>query len=128
MTSNCRQLISELNTPSALWKMFAVLKHLFKLQFLIILVAVFAGIYYPEILEKLKSTIYELADEVPVSVKFSAVSPHYVYTKEELAKFTGEAEEQPIYLSILGSVFDVTKGRKHYGPGCSYSYFVGRWH
>ncbi|KAL5278184.1 CYB5D2.2 family protein [Megaselia abdita] len=48
-----------------------------------------------------------------------------LFTKEELSKYIGE-NDGPIYLSILGSIFDVTKGRKHYGEGCSYSFFTGK--
>lgn len=114
--------------------MFAFLKHLFKLQFLIILLAIFAGVYYPQILERIKSFIFELsssgADNDPIAVKFTADNDVHVhtelFTKEALAKFNGENDEVPIYLSILGSVYDVTKGKKHYGSGCSYSYFAGR--
>ncbi|XP_055911395.1 neuferricin homolog [Eupeodes corollae] len=109
--------------------MFAVLKHLFKLQFLIILIAVFAGIYYPQILEKIKSLIFEISsssDNEPIAVKFSAENDIQLFSKAALAKFNGENEDEPIYLSILGSVYDVSKGRKHYGTGCSYSYFAGK--
>eukprot|EP00193_Tetraselmis_chui_P001762 CAMPEP_0177752152 /NCGR_PEP_ID=MMETSP0491_2-20121128/764_1 /TAXON_ID=63592 /ORGANISM="Tetraselmis chuii, Strain PLY429" /LENGTH=295 /DNA_ID=CAMNT_0019267331 /DNA_START=72 /DNA_END=959 /DNA_ORIENTATION=+ len=47
------------------------------------------------------------------------------FTQDELSKFTG-AGDTPIYISILGQVFDVTKGRRHYGPGQAYSVFAGR--
>lgn len=45
-------------------------------------------------------------------------------TVEELANFDG-VHSTELYLSILGSVYDVTKGAKHYGPDGSYNYFVG---
>lgn len=32
-----------------------------------------------------------------------------------------------LYLVILGHVFDVTKGSKHYGPGSGYHGFIGIW-
>jgi len=32
----------------------------------------------------------------------------------------------PIWLSILGQVFDVTTGRSFYGPGEGYSFFAGK--
>ena len=31
----------------------------------------------------------------------------------------------PVYLAVLGQVFDVTKGRKHYGTGGGYEIFAG---
>lgn len=52
--------------------------------------------------------------------------PPRLWTREELAKYNGTYEDLPILLSILGSVFDVTKGRNHYGVGGSYNHFTGR--
>lgn len=46
-------------------------------------------------------------------------------TLDELAKFDG-IQNDKIYLSILGSVFDVTKGARHYKTGETYNYFVGK--
>uniref|UniRef100_A0A0D6R216 Cytochrome b5 heme-binding domain-containing protein n=1 Tax=Araucaria cunninghamii TaxID=56994 RepID=A0A0D6R216_ARACU len=52
--------------------------------------------------------------------------PPRLWNREELAKYNGTNEDLPILLSILGSVFDVTKGRSHYGVGGSYNHFAGR--
>nr|ACN31510.1 unknown [Zea mays] len=49
-----------------------------------------------------------------------------LWTVEELSMYNGTNEELPILLAILGSVFDVTKGRSHYGPGGGYHHFAGR--
>jgi len=53
-----------------------------------------------------------------------------MFTKEELAGHSGQSfggeEESKIMLAVLGSVFDVTKGKKHYGPGGAYSFFTGK--
>ncbi|MCO5553612.1 hypothetical protein L7F22_007137 [Adiantum nelumboides] len=49
-----------------------------------------------------------------------------LWTQEELTKFNGTDKELPILLGILGSVFDVTKGKTHYAVGGSYSHFAGR--
>uniref|UniRef100_A0A182SI14 Cytochrome b5 heme-binding domain-containing protein n=1 Tax=Anopheles maculatus TaxID=74869 RepID=A0A182SI14_9DIPT len=45
-------------------------------------------------------------------------------TEAELSKFNGKDNEL-LYLVILGHVYDVTAGVKHYGPGQSYHMFVG---
>lgn len=47
-----------------------------------------------------------------------------VFTIDELKKHT--APENGLYLSILGNVFDVTEGGKHYKAGAPYHYFTGR--
>ncbi|WOL02114.1 membrane-associated progesterone-binding protein 4 [Canna indica] len=49
-----------------------------------------------------------------------------LWTVEELGLYNGTDEGLPILLGILGSVFDVTKGRSHYGPGGGYHHFAGR--
>ncbi|XP_053669010.1 neuferricin homolog [Anopheles marshallii] len=47
-----------------------------------------------------------------------------VLTESELSKFDGK-DSDLLYLVILGHVYDVTQGFKHYGPGQSYHMFVG---
>ncbi|KAM4702468.1 neuferricin [Discoglossus pictus] len=46
--------------------------------------------------------------------------------REELSRYTGGEGSPGIYLAVLGQVFDVQKGHKHYGPGGSYSFFTGK--
>ncbi|CAA7402615.1 unnamed protein product [Spirodela intermedia] len=49
-----------------------------------------------------------------------------LWTTDEIVLYNGTDEGTPILLGILGSVFDVTKGRSHYGPGGGYHHFAGR--
>lgn len=110
--------------------MIAFIKHIFKLQFLAILVAILIGVYYPHILELFRKQVLQY-DEKIVDVHYESAEKiqqtevGQLFTKEELAKYNGE-NDKPIYLALLGRVYDVSKGAKHYGPGCSYSYFAGR--
>ncbi|XP_060704310.1 neuferricin [Hemiscyllium ocellatum] len=53
-------------------------------------------------------------------------APSRLFSKPELSRYTGERGSPGLYLAILGQVFDVSKGKKHYGPGGSYSCFAGR--
>ncbi|KAB5522463.1 hypothetical protein PHYPO_G00159800 [Pangasianodon hypophthalmus] len=46
--------------------------------------------------------------------------------QEELSLYNGREDSRGLYLAILGQVFDVEKGRKHYGPGGGYRFFTGR--
>lgn len=50
--------------------------------------------------------------------------PQY-FTLEELKAYDGSDPEKPIYLSINGTVYDVSKGSAMYGPGGSYHFFAG---
>ncbi|KAF3445141.1 hypothetical protein FNV43_RR14834 [Rhamnella rubrinervis] len=49
-----------------------------------------------------------------------------LFSAEELALYNGTDQGLPIFLGILGSVFDVTKGKSHYGMGGGYNHFAGR--
>lgn len=49
----------------------------------------------------------------------------HIFTPANLAQYNGEVGSKGLYLSIMGEVFDVEKGRKHYGVGGSYSAFAG---
>ncbi|KAK5997225.1 hypothetical protein PT974_02579 [Cladobotryum mycophilum] len=46
-------------------------------------------------------------------------------TPNELSKFDGSDPSKPLYLAINGTIYDVSAGRRIYGPGGSYSYFSG---
>lgn len=43
----------------------------------------------------------------------------------ELSTFNGE-NDSPLYLGIMGRVYDVSQGAAFYGPGRSYHHYVGR--
>ncbi|KAK4483922.1 hypothetical protein RD792_011131 [Penstemon davidsonii] len=49
-----------------------------------------------------------------------------LFTVDELAPYNGTDPRLPIFLAILGSVFDVSKGKSHYGAGGGYNHFSGR--
>jgi len=54
----------------------------------------------------------------------SSSSVGVVLTPEQLSMYDGR--RGAIYIGILGRVYDVTTGARHYGPGGSYSFFAGR--
>lgn len=47
-------------------------------------------------------------------------------TPEELSAYSGADPDKPVYLSINGTIYDVSAGRHVYGPGGSYSFFAGK--
>nr|CAD2196263.1 unnamed protein product [Meloidogyne enterolobii] len=51
---------------------------------------------------------------------------YFVFTNDQLALFDGTRPSKPVYLAILGRVFNVEKGKKHYGRGGGYNFFAGR--
>lgn len=78
---------------------------------------------------------------VAISIAFAAFGfrfftrPHHhqhhnqslrLFNAQELALYNGTDERLPIFLGIMGSVFDVTKGKSHYGVGGGYNHFAGR--
>ncbi|TKR77429.1 hypothetical protein L596_018404 [Steinernema carpocapsae] len=49
-----------------------------------------------------------------------------MFTREQLQLFDGTRPSKPVYLALLGRVYDVEKGRKHYGKGGGYHFFAGK--
>ncbi|KAI3367430.1 hypothetical protein L3Q82_026285 [Scortum barcoo] len=52
--------------------------------------------------------------------------PVRLFTEEELQRYDGSQEGQPIYMAIKGVVFDVTKGKEFYGKNAPYNALVGK--
>ncbi|KAG6375527.1 cytochrome b5 [Boletus reticuloceps] len=48
------------------------------------------------------------------------------FTLSQLAEYDGSDASKPIYVSIKGDVFDVTRKRDVYGSGGSYNIFAGK--
>ncbi len=48
------------------------------------------------------------------------------FTAQELEEFGSGLDGSPIYLSVFGRVYDVSKGSKFYREGASYSMFAGK--
>lgn len=101
--------------------------HLFTL--VAIVVAAIAAIFT---IDSFKPYRQQIIDVIPSSVKDTftkyyniKTSTPRLYTKEELSKYKGE-NGSPVYLAVLGHVYDVTKGMKHYGPGGGYEFFAGK--
>jgi len=65
----------------------------------------------------------------PVELEEEPTDPPRNFTAKQLLKFNGTKdandEEKPIYLSVQGRVFNVTKGKDFYGPGSPYENFAG---
>lgn len=63
------------------------------------------------------------------SVKFGNESTQgssvRLLSRRELSSYDGEEGSKGLYLAILGQVFDVHKGYKHYGRGGAYHFMAG---
>ncbi|KAM4625017.1 neudesin [Polymixia lowei] len=66
-----------------------------------------------------------LADDIKVTHK-PETKPVRLFTEEELKRYDGSEEGEPIYMAIKGVVFDVTKGKEFYGKGAPYNALVGK--
>uniref|UniRef100_A0A1A8F333 Neuron derived neurotrophic factor n=2 Tax=Nothobranchius korthausae TaxID=1143690 RepID=A0A1A8F333_9TELE len=62
-----------------------------------------------------------LAEDVNLKSK-----PVRLFTEEELERFDGTQEGQPIYMAVKGVVFDVTRGKEFYGKDAPYNALVGK--
>lgn len=48
------------------------------------------------------------------------------FTIQELHQYDGRQNDGRILIAVNGKVFDVTKGKRFYGPGAAYGVFAGR--
>lgn len=48
-----------------------------------------------------------------------------LFMPEELARYRGGPGDPGLYLALLGRIYDVSSGRRHYEPGAHYSVFAG---
>ncbi|XP_066537055.1 neudesin [Hoplias malabaricus] len=65
------------------------------------------------------------ASESELKVK-PASKPVRLFTDEDLRKYDGSEDGQPIYMAIKGVVFDVTSGKNFYGKNAPYNALVGK--
>ncbi|CAK6971854.1 neuferricin isoform X1 [Scomber scombrus] len=68
--------------------------------------------------------VWFMPREWPLSV--GNESTQRLLSRQELSLYDGEKGSRGVYLAILGQVFDVHKGNRHYGPGGAYHAMAGR--
>ncbi|XP_055357943.1 neuferricin-like isoform X2 [Paramacrobiotus metropolitanus] len=105
----------------------ALLKIIFLLSSVVL---VFIMVAQPDFFSSIITTyLPSELKRVPKSTPAEGIVNHdgiNIYTKEELARHSGDDPSKPILLAYMGKVYDVTKGKRHYGPGGSYSFFAGK--
>lgn len=102
------------------------------------LIVAFAGIffqYYPldyiigdraqYLLEKLKD-LYGNPEKFNSKHEVKTDGSVKVFSAADLSRYTGERNSPGLYLAILGNVYDVAKGERHYGPGGGYHGFASK--
>lgn len=61
------------------------------------------------------------------SLKFGNKSSNTVLMRvDELSLYNGKKDGKGLFLALLGQVFDVSKGEKHYGPKGAYHFMAGK--
>lgn len=55
----------------------------------------------------------------------STAKKERLFTADDLKKYDGREGSKGLYLAILGRVYNVKKGKNHYGPGGGYEFFAG---
>jgi len=86
----------------------------------LLLVAVIGFLIY----KIFKSRSDTIAHNVPAEPELPKLRRDF--TIQELKKYDGNQADGRVLVAVNGHVYDVTKGRKFYGPGGPYSVFGGR--
>ena len=105
-------------------------KGLFILSSVIGLLAVLASVFCPpaqleNCLDKFLGYLPQVINKKLSGLKTDLKGPR-IFSKAELAEYNGEEGSPGLYLAILGEVFDVSKGARHYGPKGGYHFFTGK--
>ncbi|KAG5683939.1 hypothetical protein PVAND_013195 [Polypedilum vanderplanki] len=88
---------------------------------LVIIVAIIYAVYYQLYLKDVEN-VEEVAGGEGESDQFKIP----MFTSEQLKEYNGEGDNKKLYLGIMGEIFDVTRGEKHYGLGQPYHNYVGK--
>ncbi|OCB87465.1 cytochrome b5 [Sanghuangporus baumii] len=72
------------------------------------------------------SFVFDLESKLP-TLKSLLPRNERLLSEEGLSKYDGSDPSKPIYLAIDGLVYDVTEGRRMYGPGGSYHFMYVQW-
>lgn len=64
-------------------------------------------------------------DRIELTVNDINNEDGFTMTAEELALMNGKDEDTPLYLSVLGHIYDVSANRRTYGPGKNYHGLIG---
>uniref|UniRef100_A0A182QJU7 Cytochrome b5 heme-binding domain-containing protein n=1 Tax=Anopheles farauti TaxID=69004 RepID=A0A182QJU7_9DIPT len=88
-------------------------------------VAVFAILLFYLVAFRGQQILQYIIPENSLSTRLdgSTQNEERMFTEQELLAYDGKASDL-LYLVIMGQVYDVTKGIKHYGPGESYHMFI----
>ncbi|KAG6448337.1 neuferricin [Manduca sexta] len=90
-----------------------------KLKLTLPLVLVFVGILCRSNLEIIFKSLMSFIRETEEKNSIK------VFLPDELLEYKGVVKRN-LYVAVLGTVFDVTKGKKHYGKDSPYHYFTGK--
>lgn len=92
------------------------------LRYLVALCAAGLALWWAPHGRSLSGWLLQLSDS-PVGVP---ADPGRLLDRQELSQYSEGETGEGLYLALLGQVFDVEKGRKHYGPQGGYRFFTGR--
>jgi hypothetical protein len=93
-------------------------------MYLKVLFVIIVAYLFKNILDYLRTEIENEKTSSSSSSSAQETSLPRVLTQTEFDELV--ADTSKLHLAILGSVYDVSKGEKHYKPGGSYDFFVGR--
>lgn len=108
--------------------MISFFKEVVRQHYFILIIGIFSAIFWPQIKQQYYGYIVNEtgASETIVDKAVPNDADVKLFTKDELWKYNGEENSLGLYLAIMGAVYDVQKGDRHYGVGGSYHFFAGK--
>lgn len=109
--------------------MISFFKEVVRQHYFVLIITIFSAIFWPQIKQQYYGYIISETGTSGKSVDKTAIDDVvdvHLFTKDELSKYDGDENSLGLYLSIMGTVYDVQKGVKHYGVGGGYHFFAGK--
>lgn len=99
------------------WLLTSVINEIFTSPVNLVLVGIIALLIYKIFKHKTK-----VQEPVPVEPELPKIKRDF--TAEQLKPYDGNGPDKRILMAVNGSVYDVTRGRRFYGPGNCFSLFL----
>lgn len=111
--------------------MLSFFRDVIRQHYLILFIAIFSAIFWPQIKQQYYGYVGQTGETSEKSAGKIDDTPANVpkvklFTQRQLSRYDGDKGSLGLYLSIMGSVYDVQKGAKHYGVGGGYHFFAGK--
>ncbi|XP_005175634.1 membrane-associated progesterone receptor component 1 [Musca domestica] len=120
MTADAMDQTSEASPPASMF--MSIVQEIFYSPMNLALVAIIAFLVYKIIKDRIE--VPSVGSQKPPEPELPKLRRDF--TVAELRQYDGTGPDGRVLIAVNGNVFDVTRGKRFYGPGGPYASFAGR--